>query len=160
MRFCRPRNSRRDQSGQTWARLSRLPRGHDLVDGNPVANVKLLQDATKLLMIMKDGQFHIEPQVAAADRLTDKTKRKNNKPSLREDGRPHCGRFFMTRKGRSPLRFQHRYRPMLTFPHISAPVIKRVPRRGLTPDSFRRILNRRKSNEKTGEKNVQINVIH
>ena len=32
-----------------------------LVDGNPVANVKLLQDANKLLMIMKDGQFHKEP---------------------------------------------------------------------------------------------------
>jgi hypothetical protein len=29
-----------------------------------VANVKLLQDANKLLMIMKDGQFHKEPQVA------------------------------------------------------------------------------------------------
>ena len=36
-----------------------------LVDGNPVANVKLLQDANKLLMIMKDGQFHKEPVVAA-----------------------------------------------------------------------------------------------
>ena len=36
-----------------------------LVDGNPVANVKLLQDASKLLMIMKDGQFHKEPQVAS-----------------------------------------------------------------------------------------------
>ncbi len=35
-----------------------------LVDGNPVANVKLLQDASKLLMIMKDGQFHKEPQSA------------------------------------------------------------------------------------------------
>src|SRR5258706_1447287 len=36
-----------------------------LVDGNPVANVKILQDATKLMAIMKDGQFHKEPQVAA-----------------------------------------------------------------------------------------------
>jgi imidazolonepropionase-like amidohydrolase len=36
-----------------------------LVDGNPVANVKLLQDANKLLMIMKDGQFQKEPVVAA-----------------------------------------------------------------------------------------------
>jgi imidazolonepropionase-like amidohydrolase len=36
-----------------------------LVDGNPVANVRLLQDASKLLMIMKDGQFHKEPQVAS-----------------------------------------------------------------------------------------------
>jgi imidazolonepropionase-like amidohydrolase len=37
-----------------------------LVDGNPVANVKILQDATKLLAIMKDGQFHKEPQMAGA----------------------------------------------------------------------------------------------
>jgi hypothetical protein len=29
------------------------------VDGNPVANVKILQDATKLLAIMKDGQPRI-----------------------------------------------------------------------------------------------------
>ena len=36
-----------------------------LVDGNPVANVKLLQDASKLLMIMKDGQLHKEPQFAS-----------------------------------------------------------------------------------------------
>ena len=35
-----------------------------LVDGNPLANVKILQDATTLLAIMKDGQFHKEPQVA------------------------------------------------------------------------------------------------
>ena len=36
-----------------------------LVDGNPVANLKLLQDADKLLMIMKDGQFHKEPRSAS-----------------------------------------------------------------------------------------------
>jgi imidazolonepropionase-like amidohydrolase len=36
-----------------------------LVDGNPVANVKILQDATKLLAIMKDGQFHKQPQTAS-----------------------------------------------------------------------------------------------
>lgn len=35
-----------------------------LVDGNPVANVALLQDATKLRAIMKDGQFHKQPQAA------------------------------------------------------------------------------------------------
>lgn len=29
-----------------------------LVERHLVANVKLLQDATKLLAIMKDGQFH------------------------------------------------------------------------------------------------------
>ena len=32
-----------------------------LVDGNPLANVKILQDADKLLAIMKDGEFHKEP---------------------------------------------------------------------------------------------------
>jgi len=37
-----------------------------LVDGNPLANVKILQDADKLLVIMKDGQFHKQPNAAAA----------------------------------------------------------------------------------------------
>lgn len=32
-----------------------------LVDGNPLASVALLQDATKLLAIMKDGAFHKAP---------------------------------------------------------------------------------------------------
>ena len=35
-----------------------------LVDGNPLANVKILQDADKLMAIMKDGEFHKKPQVA------------------------------------------------------------------------------------------------
>src|SRR5215469_14791168 len=39
-----------------------------LVDGNPLANVKILQDADKLLMIMKDGQFHKEFAPAGAVR--------------------------------------------------------------------------------------------
>jgi len=34
-----------------------------LVDGNPLANVAILQDATKLLAIMKDGAFHKKPMV-------------------------------------------------------------------------------------------------
>jgi imidazolonepropionase-like amidohydrolase len=34
-----------------------------LVDGNPLANVKILQDADKLLAIMKDGAFHKAPQI-------------------------------------------------------------------------------------------------
>jgi imidazolonepropionase-like amidohydrolase len=33
-----------------------------LVDGDPVANLKLLQDRSKLLAIMKDGQFHKAPK--------------------------------------------------------------------------------------------------
>jgi imidazolonepropionase-like amidohydrolase len=37
-----------------------------LVDGNPLANVKILQDADKLLAIMKDGAFHKAPQTAQA----------------------------------------------------------------------------------------------
>jgi imidazolonepropionase-like amidohydrolase len=36
-----------------------------LVDGNPLANVKILQDADKLLAIMKDGQFHKPLAIAA-----------------------------------------------------------------------------------------------
>jgi imidazolonepropionase-like amidohydrolase len=39
-----------------------------LVDGNPLANVKILQDAGKLLAIMKDGVFHKTPQVQEAAR--------------------------------------------------------------------------------------------
>jgi imidazolonepropionase-like amidohydrolase len=39
-----------------------------LVNGNPLANVKILQDADKLLVIMKDGQFHKQPGSAAAMR--------------------------------------------------------------------------------------------
>jgi imidazolonepropionase-like amidohydrolase len=43
-----------------------------LVDGNPLANVKILQDADKLLAIMKDGQFHKPLAIAAgaAERQT------------------------------------------------------------------------------------------
>ena len=33
-----------------------------LVDGNPLANVSILQDASKLMAIMKDGEFHKNPQ--------------------------------------------------------------------------------------------------
>jgi imidazolonepropionase-like amidohydrolase len=36
-----------------------------LVDGNPLANVKILQDADKLLAIMKDGQFHKQPDAVS-----------------------------------------------------------------------------------------------
>jgi imidazolonepropionase-like amidohydrolase len=39
-----------------------------LVDGNPLANVKILQDRDKLLAIMKDGQFHKQPDIAGAAR--------------------------------------------------------------------------------------------
>ena len=37
-----------------------------LVDGNPLANVKLLQDADKILAVMKDGAFHKEPIAAGS----------------------------------------------------------------------------------------------
>ncbi len=36
------------------------------MDGNPLANVKILQDADKLLAIMKDGAFHKVPQMGQA----------------------------------------------------------------------------------------------
>src|SRR5437764_3618578 len=35
-----------------------------LVDGDPIANVRLLQDKTRLLAIMKDGQFHKAPRIS------------------------------------------------------------------------------------------------
>ena len=34
-----------------------------LVDGDPVANVRILQDKTRLLAIMKDGEFHKAPRM-------------------------------------------------------------------------------------------------
>ncbi len=34
-----------------------------LVDGDPVANVRILQDKTRLLAIMKDGKFHKAPKM-------------------------------------------------------------------------------------------------
>ncbi len=37
-----------------------------LVDGDPVANIAVLQDKSKFLAIMKDGQFHKEPEIRAA----------------------------------------------------------------------------------------------
>ncbi len=37
-----------------------------LVDGNPLANVSILQDASKLMAIMKDGEFHKQPQTEKA----------------------------------------------------------------------------------------------
>jgi imidazolonepropionase-like amidohydrolase len=34
-----------------------------LVDGDPLSNIAVLQDPAKLLVIMKDGQFHKEPEI-------------------------------------------------------------------------------------------------
>jgi imidazolonepropionase-like amidohydrolase len=36
-----------------------------LVDGDPVANIRLLQDRNRLLAIMKDGEFHKTPEARA-----------------------------------------------------------------------------------------------
>jgi imidazolonepropionase-like amidohydrolase len=36
-----------------------------LVDGDPLANIRILQDRKRLLAIMKDGEFHKAPEVAA-----------------------------------------------------------------------------------------------
>ncbi len=32
-----------------------------LVDGDPIADIRILQDKARILMVMKDGQFHREP---------------------------------------------------------------------------------------------------
>jgi imidazolonepropionase-like amidohydrolase len=37
-----------------------------LVDGDPLSNIAILQDRTKLLAIMKDGAFHKEPEIRSA----------------------------------------------------------------------------------------------
>jgi imidazolonepropionase-like amidohydrolase len=37
-----------------------------LVDGDPVANIAILQDRARILAVMKDGAFHREPPVRAA----------------------------------------------------------------------------------------------
>jgi imidazolonepropionase-like amidohydrolase len=34
-----------------------------LVDGDPIANIRVLQDKSRLLAIMKDGQFHKAPKL-------------------------------------------------------------------------------------------------
>ena len=37
-----------------------------LVDGDPLANVSILQDKSKLLAIMKDGQFAKPPEIRSS----------------------------------------------------------------------------------------------
>ena len=34
-----------------------------LVDGDPIANVRILQDKNRMLAIMKDGKFHKAPRM-------------------------------------------------------------------------------------------------
>ena len=45
-----------------------------LVDGDPIANVRILQDKNRMLAIMKDGKFHKAPRMqraaAQADRMS------------------------------------------------------------------------------------------
>ena len=40
-----------------------------LVDGDPLANIALLQDPSRLLAVMKDGVFHKEPEIRSARSL-------------------------------------------------------------------------------------------
>jgi imidazolonepropionase-like amidohydrolase len=35
-----------------------------LIDGDPLADIRILQDRNRLLAIMKDGRFHKEPRVS------------------------------------------------------------------------------------------------
>ena len=35
-----------------------------LVDGDPIANIRVLQDKSRILAIMKDGQFHKAPKMS------------------------------------------------------------------------------------------------
>ena len=38
-----------------------------LVDGDPLANIRILQERDRILAVMKDGAFHRAPDVAADD---------------------------------------------------------------------------------------------
>ena len=38
------------------------------LDGDPIANVRILQEKDRLLAIMKDGKFHKKPQMQEARR--------------------------------------------------------------------------------------------
>jgi imidazolonepropionase-like amidohydrolase len=40
-----------------------------LVDGDPLANIAILQDEKRLLAVMKDGEFHEDPRPASARRI-------------------------------------------------------------------------------------------
>jgi imidazolonepropionase-like amidohydrolase len=39
-----------------------------LVDGDPISNIRVLQDKSRILAIMKDGKFHKEPKMNAQTR--------------------------------------------------------------------------------------------
>lgn len=41
-----------------------------LVDGDPLTDIKVLQDAARILAVMKDGQFHKRPEVQGARPMT------------------------------------------------------------------------------------------
>jgi imidazolonepropionase-like amidohydrolase len=40
-----------------------------LVDGDPVANIAILQDPARLLAVMKDGVFYKQPDIRSARTL-------------------------------------------------------------------------------------------
>jgi imidazolonepropionase-like amidohydrolase len=35
-----------------------------MLDGNPVKNIKIVQDKDKILMVMKDGKYHKAPMAS------------------------------------------------------------------------------------------------
>jgi imidazolonepropionase-like amidohydrolase len=39
-----------------------------LIDGDPISNIRVLQDQSRILAIMKDGKFHKEPKMNAQSR--------------------------------------------------------------------------------------------
>jgi hypothetical protein len=60
----RPSGSTRRQRKRSRHTTTELP--STLVDGNRLTDVKILQDAAKLLAVMKDGPHHNQPDVAGA----------------------------------------------------------------------------------------------
>jgi imidazolonepropionase-like amidohydrolase len=72
--------------GEAWAGdsgelLGRVAKGYLadllLVDGDPVADLSLLQDKDRILMVMKDGQYHRRP-LLAEDTVVRSESRKRN----------------------------------------------------------------------------------
>ncbi|HSW23844.1 MAG TPA: amidohydrolase family protein, partial [Burkholderiaceae bacterium] len=45
-----------------------------LIDGDPLADITVLQDKNRILAVMKDGEFHRAPPVRVASRTTTATR--------------------------------------------------------------------------------------
>ena len=63
-----------------------------LVDGDPAADVRILQDKTRILAIMKDGEFHKAPRMNRAAPAADRMSSYGRKSGSGADGAPALDR--------------------------------------------------------------------